>query len=97
MHYTEVSALFLPQVALSSLGFPYECSRRTRARVCFCCVCTVQAFGCLCQGKDRLLLLIRNIFNCIVLIFFFVGGVCVLPSMDAVEYGLVYAERLALK
>jgi len=50
MHYTEVSALFLPQVALTSLGLPYECLRRTSTWVYFSCVCAIQAFGCLCQG-----------------------------------------------
>lgn len=39
------------------------------------------------KGKDRLLLLKRNIFNCIVLIFFFLGGAYVLLLMDVVEYG----------
>lgn len=39
------------------------------------------------KGKGRLLLLKRNIFNCIVLIFFFLAGVRVLLLMDAVEYG----------
>lgn len=53
MHYTEVSALFLPQVALSSLGFPWECLRRTSTQVYFCYVCTIQAFGCLCQQKRQ--------------------------------------------
>lgn len=37
------------------------------------------------KGKDRLLLLKRNIFNCIVLIFFFLGGAYVLLLMDVVE------------
>jgi len=38
------------------------------------------------RGKDRLLLLKRNIFNCMVLIFFFLGGVCVWLLMDVVDY-----------
>lgn len=68
-HYSEVSALLPPQVALSSLGFPCGCWRRTSSQVCFCCVCTPEAFGCLCQWTGRLLLLRRNSFNCMVLIF----------------------------
>lgn len=39
------------------------------------------------NGKDRLLLLKRNIFNCIVLIFFFLGEAYVLLLMEIVEYG----------
>lgn len=37
-------------------------------------------------AKVRLLLLKRNIFNCIVLIFLFLAGAYVLLLMDVVEY-----------